>query len=128
MCILLKEKDSYKMSLPNKTQDKINTLKIVLDDLINAGEEITIPRVCELAGCSRSFLYQNEEAKTLLENAKNKPTPTTPPDILLQYEELKRKLQDSYILQYQLLSAENERLKTQLADLEQKINDFKSKK
>ena len=114
------------MSLPNKTQDKINTLKIVLDDLINAGEEITIPRVCELAGCSRSFLYQNEEAKILLKNAKSKLSPVNPPDILLQYEELKRKLQDSYILQYQLLSAENERLKEQLADLEQKTNDLKS--
>ena len=114
------------MSLPNKTQDKITTLKIVLEDLINSKEEITISRVCELAGCSRSFLYQNEEAKTLFKNAKSKMSHATPPDILLQYEELKRKLQDSYILQYQLLSAENERLKTQLADLEQQINDFKS--
>lgn len=38
-------------------QEKYNTLKTVLEDMIHNDELITAPRVCELSGLSKSYLY-----------------------------------------------------------------------
>ena len=47
-------------------------------------------------------------------------------DIVLQYEELKRKLHETYFLQAQLLTNENERLKEEISSLELQVNYLKS--
>lgn len=127
------------------SEQKLLTLKTVLEDMIHNKEEINIPRVCKLTGLSKSFLYQNEKAKNLFTEAKQKsalydssvkPQGYVPSginadasgkyDLLLQYEEVKRKLQDSYILQYQLLSAENERLRNEIKEKEEKIKKLRN--
>lgn len=125
------------------SEQKLQTLKTVLEDMIYNKEEINIPRVCSLTGLSKSFLYKNEKAKALFTEAKQKSSlydssvnqegfvpsgieTSNKFDLLLQYEEVKRKLQDSYILQYQLLSAENKRLKKEIADVELQVNYLKS--
>ena len=46
--------------------------------------------------------------------------------MVLQYEEIKRKLHESYFLQAQLLTSENERLKEEITNLEIQINYLKS--
>lgn len=126
------------------SEQKLQTLKTVLEDMIHNKEEVSIPRVCSLTGLSKSFLYQNEKAKNLFTEAKQKsarydssvkPQGSIPSgintsdnfDLLLQYEETKRKLQDSYILQYQLLSAENERLKNEIKEKEEKVKELRNR-
>jgi len=54
-----------------QSAQKIQNLKAVLDDMVSCQEAITVTRVCELSGLSKSFLYKNEEAKKLFETAKN---------------------------------------------------------
>ena len=112
-----------------QSAQKIQILKDVLDDMISCQGAITVTRVCELSGLSKSFLYKNEDAKKLFETAKNTVIPVPKKnkhDLLLQYEELKRKLHESYFLQAQLLSSENEHLKEEIADLELQVNYLKS--
>lgn len=48
-------------------QQKYDTLKTVLEDMIHNDEQITVPRVCKLSGLSKSYLYHNEKAKKTLE-------------------------------------------------------------
>ena len=43
-------------------QEKYTTLKTVLEDMIHNDEQITVPRVCELSGLSKSYIYHNEKA------------------------------------------------------------------
>ena len=126
------------------SEQKLQTLKTVLEDMLHNKEEISIPRICSLTGLSKSFLYKNEQAKALFAEAKHKSSlydfsvksksyvpsginTSDKFDLLLQYEETKRKLQDSYILQYQLLSAENERLRKEIENKENKIKELRSK-
>ena len=112
------------------SEQKLQTLKIVLEDMLKNHEPITPKRVVELAGVSKQYLYNNKEANALYMSAKEKSQQTTSSneDILLQYEELKRKLQDSYILQYQLLSAENERLRQEIIETESKASVLRTKR
>lgn len=114
-----------------KSEEKLQTLKSVLTDMVANKEPITAPRICKLTGLSESYLYKNKEAKELVAQAKKNSKPVSVPkesdfDIVLQYEELKRKLHESYFLQAQLLTNENERLKEEIATLEMQVNYLKS--
>lgn len=51
------------------SDEKYNTLKSTLDDMTRYNEPITISRVCELSGLSKSYLYQNPDAKQLFTQA-----------------------------------------------------------
>lgn len=114
-----------------KSEEKLQTLKTALADMVANKEPITAPRICKLTGLSESYLYKNKEAKELVAQAKKNSKPVSVPkesdfDIVLQYEELKRKLHESYFLQAQLLTNENERLKEEIATLEMQVNYLKS--
>lgn len=123
------------------SKQKYNTLKIALEDMIHNEEEISIKRVCEITGVSKSYLYQNADAKRLFQEAKSLssyPHSTTPTDLdtnpqmkhsdmLIQYEEVKRKLQESYILQYQLLEKENERLRKRIEKAHARIEQLQNR-
>lgn len=114
-----------------KSEEKLQTLKSVLTDMVANKEPITISRICKLTGLSESYLYKNKEAKELVAQAKKNSKPVTIPkesdfDIVLQYEELKRKLHETYFLQAQLLTNENERLKEEISSLELQVNYLKS--
>lgn len=114
-----------------KTEEKLQTLKTALADMVANKEPITAPRICKLTGLSESYLYKNKEAKELVAQAKKNSKPVSVPkesdfDIVLQYEEVKRKLHETYFLQAQLLTNENERLKEEIATLEMQVNYLKS--
>ena len=114
-----------------KSEEKLQTLKSVLTDMVANKESITVSRICKLTGLSESYLYKNKEAKELVAQAKKNSKPVSVPkeadfDIVLQYEEVKRKLYESYFLQAQLLTSENERLKEEIANLELQVNYLKS--
>ena len=84
-----------------KSEEKLQTLKSVLTDMVANKEPITVSRICKLTGLSESYLYKNKEAKELVAQAKKNSKPVPIPkesdfDIVLQYEELKRKLHESY--------------------------------
>ena len=105
-------------------QEKYNTLKTVLEDMIHNDEQITAPRVCELSGLSKSYLYHNEKAKKLFDEAKalaekkasrsyissydleRTDLDINPhmrhDDMLLQYEEMKRKLYETYMTSFRI--------------------------
>lgn len=114
-----------------KSEEKLQTLKSVLTDMVANKEPITVSRICKLTGLSESYLYKNKEAKELVAQAKKNSKPVSIPkesdfDIVLQYEELKRKLHETYFLQAQLLTNENERLKEEISSLELQVNYLKS--
>ena len=126
-------------------QEKYDTLKTVLEDMIHNDEKITVPRVCELSGLSKSYLYHNEKAKKLFnetktiaeERDKYKTILSVPKnldinphmhhrDMLLQYEEMKRKLYETYMITIQLLKAENKRLKKAINASQKKMEYLQS--
>lgn len=114
-----------------KSEEKLQTLKSVLTDMVANKEPITAPRICKLTGLSESYLYKNKDAKELVAQAKKNSKPVSIPkesdfDIVLQYEEIKRKLHETYFLQAQLLTNENERLKEEIAALELQVNYLKN--
>ena len=47
-------------------EEKYNTLKTVLEDMIHNEEEITISRVCKLSRLSKSYLHQKEPKSYLI--------------------------------------------------------------
>lgn len=49
---------------------KYETLQTLLKDIVHSKEKVTVSRVCELSGLSKSYLYQNSKAKQLLDKAK----------------------------------------------------------
>ena len=123
------------------SDEKYNTLKNTLDDMTRYNEPITISRVCELSGLSKSYLYQNSDAKQLFTQAQKQQkekahyshsTSKNDSDFLLQYKELKRKLLETYYLQRQLLEDANEHLKETNAELKQEVEQaealYKEKK
>ena len=92
-----------------KSEEKLQTLKSVLTDMVINKEPIAVSRICKLTGLSESYLYKNKDAKELVSEAKKNSKPVTVPketdfDMVLQYEEIKRKLHESYFLQAQLLT------------------------
>lgn len=114
-----------------KSEEKLQTLKSVLTDMVANKEPITTPRICKLTGLSESYLYKNKEAKELVAQAKKNSKPVSVPkesdfDIVLQYEEVKRKLHESYFLQAQLLTNENKRLKEEINSLKMQVDYLKS--
>ena len=114
-----------------KSEEKLQTLKTALADMVANKEPITAPRICKLTGLSESYLYKNKEAKELVAQAKKNSKPVSIPkesdfDLVLQYEEVKRKLHETYFFQAQLLTNENERLKEEIATLEMQVNYLKS--
>ena len=46
-------------------------------------------------------------------------------DMLLQYEEVKRKLQESYMINFQLLQEENKRLKQEIQEHKEQLESLK---
>lgn len=124
-------------------QEKYDTLKTVLEDMIHNDEKITVPRVCELSGLSKSYLYHNEKAKKLFnetkalaeEKASRIPISSYTlertdldinphmhhEDMLLQYEEMKRKLYETYMISFQLIKAENYRLRKAIKSSQKKL-------
>ncbi len=132
----------------NIIQEKYNTLKTVLEDMIHNDEQISAPRVCELSGLSKSYLYHNDKAKKLFNDAKalakekasrshidsydleRTDLDINPhmhhADMLLQYEEMKRKLYETYMISFQLLKEENNRLKKAIKASQKKINYLES--
>ena len=125
-------------------KEKYNTLKAVLEDMIHNEEEITISRVCKLSRLSKSYLHQNERAKKLFNEAKAIAEEKTKyegripastgldinpqmrhEDMLLQYEEVKRKLQESYMINFQLLQEENKRLKQEIQEHKEQLESLK---
>ena len=125
-------------------EEKYNTLKTVLEDMIHNEEEITISRVCKLSRLSKSYLHQNERAKKLFNEAKAIAEEKTKyegripastgldinpqmrhEDMLLQYEEVKRKLQESYMITFQLLQEENKRLKQEIQEHKEQLESLK---
>ena len=114
-----------------KSEEKLQTLKSVLTDMVANKEPITVSRICKLTGLSESYLYKNKEAKELVAQTKKNSKPVSVPkesdfDIVLQYEEIKRKLHETYFLQAQLLTNENERLKEEISSLKLQVNYLKS--
>ena len=126
-------------------QEKYTTLKTVLEDMIHNDEQITVLRVCELSGLSKSYIYHNEKAKKLFDEAKTlakerdkyKTILSTPAnldinphmhhrDMLLQYEEMKRKLYETYMISFQLIKAENNRLRKAIKSSQKKIEYLQS--
>ena len=126
-------------------QEKYDTLKTVLEDMIHNDEKITVPRVCKLSGLSKSYLYHNEKAKKLFnetktiaeERDKYKTILSTPKnldinphmhhkDMLLQYEEMKRKLYETYMISFQLIKAENNRLRKAIEKDKKKLEYLQS--
>ena len=127
-------------------QEKYNTLKTVLEDMIHNKEEVTVARVCELSGLSKSYLYQNEKAKKLFNEAKaldegrakyNHISPNTHgkldinpkmrhDDMLLQYEETKRKLYETYMMTFRLIKEENKRLKKAIKSSQKRLEYLQS--
>ena len=129
-------------------QEKYDTLKTVLEDMIHNDEQITAPRVCELSGLSKSYLYHNEKAKKLFNDAKalaekkasrshidsydleRTELDINPhmhhDDMLLQYEEMKRKLYETYMITFQLIKAENGRLRAEIAKSKQELEYLQS--
>lgn len=125
-------------------EEKYNTLKTTLEDMIHNEEEITISRVCQLSRLSKSYLHQNEKAKKLFTEAKSIaeekakhvgyfPLNTTldinpqmyQEDMLIQYEEVKRKLQESYMITFQLLQNENKQLKQEIQEHKEQLESLK---
>lgn len=121
-------------------EEKYSTLKTVLEDMIHNDEQITVPRVCELSGLSKSYIYHNENAKKLFDEAKAlteertkyKKILSTPKnldinpdmrheDMLMQYEEMKRKLYETYMISFQLIKAENNRLRKAIKSSQKKL-------
>lgn len=126
-------------------QQKYTTLKTVLEDMIHNDEQITVPRVCELSGLSKSYIYHNEKAKKLFDEAKTiaeerdkyKTILSTPTnldinphmhheDMLLQYEEMKRKLYETYMISFQLIKEENNRLEKAIAKSKKELEYLQS--
>ena len=129
-------------------QEKYTTLKTVLEDMIHNDEQITVPRVCKLSGLSKSYIYHNEKAKKLFDEAKalagkkanhshissydleRTDLDINPhmhhDDMLLQYEEMKRKLYETYMISFQLIKAENKRLKKAIKASQKKIQYLQS--
>lgn len=63
------------------SEQKLQTLKVVLEDMLKNHESITPKRVVELAGVSKQYLYNNKEANTLYMSAKRKSQQITPFDL-----------------------------------------------
>lgn len=119
---------------------KYASLKHVLEDMVHNREQITISRIVELSGLSKSYLYKNVKVKKLISDAKilsvnpaaNIDTELSvvpdlnEEDFLIQYEDLKRKLQERYIFESNLISQENKRLKDEISRLETSIEQLQS--
>lgn len=48
--------------------------KSVIDDMVHEGIPLTVERVSLRAGCSKSFIYKNQEIRDYINNANQEPT------------------------------------------------------
>ena len=47
--------------------------KAIIDDMVKKGIPLTVERVSLNAGCSKSFIYKNQEIRDYINNSKQKP-------------------------------------------------------
>ena len=48
--------------------------KAIIDDMVKKGIPLTVERVSLNAGCSKSFIYKNQEIRDYINNSKQEPT------------------------------------------------------
>lgn len=61
-------------SSAKRSQKLIAHTKSVIDDMVEKGIPLTVERVSLNAGCSKSFIYKNQEIRDYINNSKQKPT------------------------------------------------------
>ena len=73
-------KARYDTSTAQDTWRKLNQevtkahTKSVIDDMVEKGIPLTVERVSLNAGCSKSFIYKNQEIRDYINNSKQEPT------------------------------------------------------
>ena len=61
-------------SSTKRSKKLIAHTKAVIDDMVEKGIPLTVERVSLNAGCSKSFIYKNQEIRDYINNSKQKPT------------------------------------------------------
>ena len=60
-------------SSAKRSQKLIAHTKAIIDDMVKNGIPLTVERVSLNAGCSKSFIYKNQEIRDYINNSKQKP-------------------------------------------------------
>lgn len=60
-------------SSAKRSQKLIAHTKAIIDDMVTNGIPLTVERVSLNAGCSKSFIYKNQEIRDYINNSKQKP-------------------------------------------------------
>lgn len=60
-------------SSTKRSQKLIAHTKAIIDDMVKKGIPLTVERVSLNAGCSKSFIYKNQEIRDYINNSKQKP-------------------------------------------------------
>lgn len=60
-------------SSTKRSQKLIAHTKTIIDDMVKKGIPLTVERVSLNAGCSKSFIYKNQEIRDYINNSKQKP-------------------------------------------------------
>lgn len=121
------------------THNAFMKVKMTLELMELKGEKITLTAVAKNSGVSRSYLYKNTTVKAYIETRQseqekknNSEYPINPFSDEMNNDmvtfALHRKLIESYILQYQLLTAQNEELRQKIEDTKKQIAEKKSGK
>ena len=61
-------------SSTKRSQKLIAHTKAIIDDMVKKGIPLTVESVSLNAGCSKSFIYKNQEIRDYINNSKQKPT------------------------------------------------------
>ena len=56
-----------------RSQKLIAHTKAIIDDMVKKGIPLTVGRVSLNAGCSKSFIYKNQEIRDYINNSKQRP-------------------------------------------------------
>lgn len=116
-----------------RSKQAVAKAKLVINQMYLNNEVITATTVAEKAGLSRSFLYKNPEIKELIQsykehNSEVKKMRTHAPDGSLEipdddytHFQLYTKLMENYILEYQILDYENQKLENEIAEFREYI-------
>ena len=108
-----------------KSQETVDKALKAIDELVKSGRNVTFYNVYTSAGISKSFVYNNEKIRSLIESYRNKPIQnsrnTDPKDSIIQMQkqrikELERILEnhDNVMGKLEKIQSENETLKKQL--------------
>lgn len=60
-------------SSTKRSKKLIAHTKAIIDDMVKKGIPLTVERVSLNAGCSKSFIYKNQEIRDYINNSKQKP-------------------------------------------------------